>query len=368
MAERTDVVILGAGVVGLSAARHLAMRGARVTVLDPDASGGRGSRAAAGVAIPSVRLLEDPDMRAFTAAAKPVLASELEAVGASGLRRGEGILRPMPDDAARRALEAKAAAHPEWLGRWAPLAEVVELEPALRGASFMGAFLSDDGDLVDTHAYIAGLLADAARRGARIRLGEGARFVREMPEGVEVSTPSERIVCERLVVAAGAWSGQVPGLPELPIRPQRGQMLTVFHSTLRLSRIVSGPSYLAPWRSGEIVVGATEEDAGFSSHTTVAGLLHLSAALARLAPVLREARFVTAWAGLRSTAPSGHPLIGAYPGTQRVTIASGHGGQGILTGGLTGREVAALLDHGRSEVVAPFDPARALNAPAAANG
>lgn len=368
MAERVDVVILGAGVVGLSAARHLAMRGAKVTVLDPDVAGGQGSRAAAGVTIPSVRLLGDPDMRAFTLAAKPVLAEELKAVGAAGLRRGEGILRPMPDEAARHALETAAADHPEWLGRWAPLAEVVALEPALRGATFHGAFLSEDADLIDTHAYVGGLLADAAQRGAQVRLGVGARQITETAQGVEILTSSERLVCDRLVVAAGAWSGQLAGLPQVPIKPQRGQMMTVFHPTVRLSRIVSGPSYLAPWRSGEIVVGATEEDVGFLCHPTPAGLLHLTAALARLAPTLRDARFVTAWAGLRSTAPNGRPLIGAYPGTERVLLASGHGGQGILTGGFTGREVAALLDEGRSEAVAAFEPARVLNAPVAANG
>lgn len=368
MSERMDVVILGAGVVGLSAARHLAMKGAKVTVLDPDVSGGQGSRAAAGVTIPSVRLLDDPPMRAFTQAAKPVLTEELAAVGAAGLRRGEGILRPMPDEAARRALEAKAAEHPSWLGRWAPLAEVVELEPALRGATFAGAFLSDEADLIDTHAYVGGLLADAAQRGARIRLGVGARQLSETASGVEVLTSEGALTCDRLVVAAGAWSGQLPGLPPVPVKPQRGQMLTVFHPTVRLKRIVSGPSYLAPWRAGEVVVGATEEDVGFLCHPTPAGMLHLSAALARLAPSLRDARFVTAWAGLRSTAPNGRPLIGAYPGTRRVTLASGHGGQGILTGGLTGREVAALLDQGRSDVVAAFDPARVLASPLAANG
>jgi glycine oxidase len=244
----------------------------------------------------------------------------------------------------------------------------VELEPALRGATFAGAFLSDDADLVDTHAYVGGLLGDAARRGAKILLGVGARQITETAEGVEVLTVQGRLLCDRLVVAAGAWSGQLPGLPEVPVRPQRGQMLTVFHPTVRLSRIVSGPTYLAPWRSGEVVVGATEEDVGFLCHPTPAGMLHLTAALARLSPPLRDARFVTAWAGLRSTAPNGHPMIGAYPGTKRVLLASGHGGQGILTGGLTGREVAVILDQGRSEAVAAFEPSRALSAPATAHG
>jgi glycine oxidase len=138
-------------------------------------------------------------------------------------------------------------------------------------------------------------------------------------------------------------------------------MLTVFHPTLRLTRVVSGPMYLAPWRRGEVVVGATEEDAGFASHVTPSGLLHLNAAVARMAPKLREARFVQSWAGLRSATPDGRPLIGHYPGTAAVLLASGHGGQGILTGALTGAVVAELLEHGRSDVAAAFAPERLLN-------
>ncbi len=129
----------------------------------------------------------------------------------------------------------------------------------------------------------------------------------------------------RLVVCAGAWSGGIAGLPPLPVKPLRGQMLTIFHPEVRLTRVVSGPTYLAPWRTGELVVGATEEDAGFACHVTPTGLMHLGATVAKLEPMLREARFGRAWAGLRAVTPGGKPLIGRYPGTKAVLIASGHG-------------------------------------------
>jgi glycine oxidase len=363
-----DIIILGAGVVGLSSARQLAATGARVTVLDPSNPGGQGSRAAAGVAIPSILLLEDPDMLAFTQAARTVLEEDLAALGGGALRRGGGILRPMADEKARLAMEARAARVEGFLGRWAPVDEVVALEPALRGAPIAGAFVQDEGFMVDTDAYLTALLHDVATRGVEVRLNEAALQVSESSQGVEVRTTQGALNAQWLLVAAGAWSGGIPGLPALPVKPQRGQMLTVFSPQVRLTRIISGPTYLAPWRAGQVVVGATEEDAGFACYTTPAGLMHLSAALCRLAPGLREARVVASWAGLRSTSPDGRPLLGRYPGTSRTVLASGHGGQGILTGALTGRAVAELLSSGHSAVAAPFSPERVLAAPRPTQG
>ncbi len=362
-ADGRDVLVLGAGVMGLSVARRMAERGARVTVVDPMDPGGQGSRAAAGVAIPSVRLLDDPDMLAFTRAAHGALVEELASLGEGlHLRRGQGVLRVAMDAKGRDTLGQKAANHPEWLGTWMDAARVVELEPALEGSPLFGAFVTEQGFMVDTEGYLNALLHDVSRRGVRLRLGEGARAVTEGEGGVEVRTEQETLRARTLVVCAGAWSGGIPGLPPLPVKPVRGQMLTIFHPEVRLTRVVSGPTYLAPWRLGEIVVGATEEEAGFACHVTPTGLMHLGATVAKLAPRLREARFGKAWAGLRSVTPGGKPLIGRYPGTKSVLLATGHGGQGILTSALTGRAVAELVEHGHSELAAAFAPERVLTA------
>ncbi|WP_239988956.1 NAD(P)/FAD-dependent oxidoreductase [Corallococcus macrosporus] len=354
-------MILGAGVVGLSAARRLSALGAKVTVLDAADPGGRGSRAAAGVAIPSVRLFDDPVMLAFARAGRATLAEDLGALPEGGqLRRGNGILRIVPDAKAREALAARAAGDAEGLGTWRDAASLVALEPALEGTPLHGAFETGQGHLVDTDGYVDALLKAAERAGVQVRRGVAARAVTETAPGVEVQTDSEVLRADRLLVCAGPWSSGVEGLPALPLKPVRGQMLVVHQPGLHLTRVVSGPTYLAPWRSGEIVVGATEEDAGFAEHVTPAGLLHLSATVAKLAPRLREARFVRAWAGLRSATPDGRPYIGAYPGTQRTFVATGLGGQGILTGAHTGALLAELVARGDSAEAAPFAPARLL--------
>lgn len=359
MRPRADLVILGAGVVGLSAARRLAARGATVTVLDAVDPGGRGSRAAAGVAIPSVRLFDDVELLAFARAGRATLAEDLASLpDGERLRRGQGILRIVPDAKARDALAQKAAKDAEGPGIFVDAARLVELEPALEGTPLFGAFESTHGHMVDTDGYVNALREAAVRAGARVRTGTAARAISETADGVEVQLEGETLRADHLLVCAGPWSSAVEGLPALPLKPVRGQMLVVHQPGLQLTRVVSGPSYLAPWREGEIVVGATEEDAGFVEQVTPAGLLHLSATVAKLAPRLRDARFVRAWAGLRAVTPDGRPYVGRYPGLRHTYVATGLGGQGILTGALTGACLAELLEHGRCDAVAPFDPAR----------
>ncbi len=363
MSSAADIVVLGAGVVGLSAARRLAASGANVTVLDAVDPGGRGSRAAAGVAIPSVRLFDDPELLAFARAGRATLTADLASLpDGAALRRGQGILRVVPDAKTRDALAEKASKDAEGPGAWVDAARLVALEPALEGTPLFGAFESQQGHMVDTDGYVNALRDAAVRAGARVRLGVAALAVTEVDSGVEVRLEGETLRADRLIVGAGPWSTGLEGLPPLSLKPVRGQMLVVHQPGLQLTRVISGPSYLAPWRAGEIVVGATEEDAGFAEHVTPAGLLHLSATVAKLAPRLRDARFVRAWAGLRAVTPDGRPYIGRYPGTRHTYVATGLAGQGILTGAFAGACLAEFLEYGRCDAVAPFDPARSTAA------
>jgi len=331
-----------------------------VVVLDSDPEGGRGSRAAAGVAIPSLRLRADPVLGGFVTDARTRLDDAVTAMQRDrpGIRRGCGVLRPARTPAEQEALLGLAGPDGTALGRWIEADEMVEREPVLAGSPFAGAFWTEAGYLVDTTLYLDGLAAAARATGAEIRLSEPVLHVDDGPGRLRIRAPSGTLDADRLVVAAGAWSGMIPGLPPLPVHPLRGQMMELRHPSFQLGTLVSGRTYLGPWREGGICVGATEERAGFAERTTAKGVGYLLSRVLRDVPTLSEAQVRRSWAGLRSASADGRPLLGCCPGNDRTLVGTGHGGQGILTGHHTGWLLAEMLD-GRWDAVPPeFAPGR----------
>ncbi len=360
-ATRYDTAVIGAGVVGASVARRLAALGARVCLLDAHALGGRGSRAAAGVGVPSVRLLADPLMLSFAQSGRKQLSADLDELtdGDPGrLRTEAGVLRMVRNAQHREELEKAAAGHPGWLGEWHEGERLAEREPLIATGKVFGAYRDPAGAVLDADAYVTRLQQAAAAAGAEVRRGAPVLGVEESATGVALATPQGTVTADRAVLAAGAWSGSIPGLPALPVRPLRGQMLRLDTPDVTLRHVVSGALYAAPSPSGTVVVGATEEEAGFAESVTAEGLLVLTAFLGRLLPRLAAGSVRTTWSGLRAATRTGRPLIGPVPGSERVVVAAGHGGQGILTGALTGQAVAGYLDSGHDEWCAAFAPGR----------
>lgn len=337
-----DVVIAGAGVVGASAALRLAADGMRVLLLDASPVPGRGSRAAAGIAVPSVRLLDDPVMVAFARRGQEVMHRDLDRLGVA--RCAPGVLRPVPDERAAERLARLAEPYPGFLGEW--VGPDVLAEDGWRGQAH-GGFLDPGAMVIDAAGYVDALVAAARDTGAEVRLGVGLREV----SGTGVATDDGRVAADRVVVAMGAWTGTLPFGP--PVRPLRGQLVRV-RPPQRPRRVVSGPLYTAPAPDGEtVLVGATEENVGFAEGPTADGVRALLTEIARAWPGLRSAPFTTAWSGFRAATDSGRPFIGEVPGMSRVIVASGHCGQGILTGGHTADLVRDLI-LGRQADVEPF--------------
>jgi glycine oxidase len=356
MKTHYDAIIAGAGIVGLSVASRLAERGARVTVLDPDLKGGRGSRAAAGVVIPSIRTGSDQALHEFACQGLNALDAELRRLAPTYAieQRGHGIIRLAADQAAREQIEAAAEKVQVSPGTFHPLDELAQLEPALTGSSVYGGFLQERGHLIDVESYLNALVYETTRLGGALRLGEAALAVSEGEHEITVQTSTGSLTADWFVLAAGAWSNSIVGIRPLPVFPLRGQMLVVAKPPLSLKRIISGRCYLAPWRKGRVMVGATEEQADFRAYNTPDGLLYLLGVLGRVSPPLRDAQVTTMWAGLRAATQNARPLIGRLSGTRRIIVATGHTSQGILTGALTGQAVTDLIDTGHSDIAAAF--------------
>jgi len=363
-AEKVDVLIIGGGVVGSSVARHVAARGAHVLLVDGAPEGGLGSRAAAGVDVPSVRLLGDPPMLRFAIRGRGTLRADIEQLGLSAtMRRGCGVLRPVASVEEADRLSRAAEGFPGLLGTWIAAGDLAELEPTAKLGIAHGAFRDPDGGVVDAPAYLDALLDAAQAAGARVLLNTRVEGIEIDPDAVVARLAEVSVRAERLVLAAGAWSGAIPGLPALPVAPVRGQLIRVAAGDAGPRHVLSGPLYVAPAPDeSSALIGATEEHVGFEPAPTVEGVLMLAAHAARTCPGLRSRALLSTWYGFRAATPDGRPLIGCLPGHDRVVVATGHGGQGILTGALTGRLVDELLATGAVDDLEPFDPAREMSA------
>lgn len=162
-----------------------------------------------------------------------------------------------------------------------------------------------------------------------------------------------------VVVALGAWSSRLAGVPPLPVRPVRGQMLALDGVGWRFAGTVRGTTlYAVRRRPSELVVGATEEEAGFSTHTTAAGIGRLLDFVRDLFPGLAQRPLTRFWAGLRPGTPDGLPILGAL-GSERVLAATGHYRNGILLAPWTAERIAEAVTSGSVPAdLAPFTPDR----------
>jgi len=328
--ERFDAVVVGGGIIGLASAWRAQQRGLRVCVLERAEPGSGASRAAAGVLAP------DPETPGFTALARasaglwPAFAEELGDVGYT--RCGSLVLAFDGDE-----LEE------DWLDGDTCRA----LEPGISPECVGGLVLDSDAQ-VDPRRVVAALRDRVA--GVRAR----ADVVGIAPDCVVLADGS-KVNADRVVLAAGAWTARRLA-PLLPVRPVKGQTLRL-RGPLPATRIIrSEDVYIVPRASGETVLGATVEEAGYDETPTDEATRLLLRQAIRAVPAVAELDLVEAVAGLRPGTPDDGPLIGEWDG---FVVATGHFRNGILLAPITADAVAALLtgDEPPSET-APFDPNR----------
>jgi glycine oxidase len=338
MPSSHDVLVVGGGVIGLTAAYFLAREGARVQVVDQSDFGRESSWAGAGILPPGDLRPASPGdlrpplarLRALSAGLFPKLAAELhERTGMDNGYLRCGGLEFNGEDAAAAAEEWRGAGIScETLGGKA----LHKLEPALAPGLTEAYYLPDMAQ-VRNPRHVKALLAACQTLGVTLRAGCPVYGFERQGERVSaVHTARGSMPADKFLVAAGAWSdsllGQVGWRPD--IRPVRGQMALLNTGAPLFRRVLCrGKRYLVPRADGRVLVGSTEEDVGFDKRTTaqaIAGLLRLAV---ELVPGLATAHLERTWAGLRPGSPDGMPFLGAVPGTSNLFVAAGHFRAGI---------------------------------------
>ena len=348
MTAATDVIIIGGGAVGAACARELARTGRRVQILEPDTAQGQAWRAAAGMLAPQIEAREGDALLNLGLAGRELYADLAPALREStgidiGLWRG-GIANVALHDPDVVSLRGKVAWQRQQghLCDWLDAAEVKARWPWLGHTH--GALWAPREGALDPERLVEALRADAAKHGAELIRDEAVGLETRGDRVVGVAGRGQRYAAEQVVLAAGAWSGRIAGLPRpLSIEPIRGEMAALaWPAGVERAILYSRDCYLLA-RDGEAVVGSTMEFAGFDASVTSAGLGRIMAGAALLAPALAELEVRRTWAGLRPMTPDGLPILGAEPRLRGLWYAAGHGRNGILLAGISALLLRLML-------------------------
>lgn len=409
------IVVVGAGVIGLACAYSLKKRGREVIVLDMGQPGGACSKGNAGWITPSISapipapglmlaslrwMLQSDSPLYISPAAVPALArwlwrfwrycnrrdflhglravselnrktlsafDELERDGFQFELHRSGMLCVFLDERYMLRVLAEFGHYREYGYRMpTPVqgSDLTRLEPALSGAVTSG-FLVEEEFHIRPETLIAGYVDRLRRMGVEIRSEVkvlGASGARNGGRIRGVETSAGVVEGDQVVVAAGAWSGQVlePFGVSLPVQAGKGYSITLNGAEPQLCR----PLYL-----GEARVGGSP----FNGATRFAGTMELSGVNERLdrrrivgirAGIERYLRRPVEegegveWVGMRPLTPDGLPMLGRVPGYQNLLVATGHAMLGITMAPVTGEAIADVITGCPSPALAPFDPGR----------
>jgi len=368
-----DAVVLGGGIIGLACARELAGAGLAVALLERLHQGAAASKAAAGMLAPLYEADGPEPLLAAGRASRDLWtewAPALEAEAGVGVDYDRsGAVQFALDQADEEAI-AHTVAAARRLGE--PLAEIDAAElgrrtPGVAAGVRRAVHLAGE-HRVDNVRVCAALATACQRRGVSLRYAVGTHEVRRLPgaagAAVAVDTDAGRVEAGLLVLAAGCWSGRIQGLPPLPVRPVRGQMALLGGVAWPWAGVARRRGvYFVRRGAGDLLVGATLEEAGFDSHPTVGGIAGLLELARQSYPALAAARIETVWAGLRPGTADDLPLVGQLPGWP-VLAATGHYRSGILLAPWTAREITRLATAAGAPdpSLAAFSPARFLKA------
>ena len=351
MSVHPEILIVGAGVVGLTTALKLAERGVSVTLLDRQLVGREASWAGAGMlppGNPANALSPEARLRSYSHGMWPEFAADL--ADRTGIDTGYhicGAIEVCAVDNQDEFRQHDAQWQAEGIRVEHISAHEVQQHVADMDDRFENAIFLPDFAQLRNPRYLKALKAACLQRGVEILEHAHALEIRQKDGRIsEVRVHARTLQFDRICFAVGAWSASLlqPLGFSIPVKPVRGQIVQLqlpaqpFRCVIELGR-----RYLVPRRDGLILIGSTEEDAGFAKHTTTEGVAGLLDFARSLVPSLAHAEVVQTWAGLRPGSPDELPLLGPVPGFSNVFIGAGHFRSGLQMSPASGTILADLM-------------------------
>jgi glycine oxidase len=340
-----DVIVIGGGVIGLAIARELVERRS-VLLLDRGSTGQGTSRAAAGMLSPLSEADDQGPFFQLSRASQTLYDKFVEDLQAeTALDVGyskEGLLCLASTDEAAKSLRCRY----EWQKnagfeiKLLSADDVHQMEPLITVPIRAAVFIPGERSVVPRRLVNA-LRESCFNRGVEIRVGLHVESIAQHQVRVGQMTLEAR----NIVISSGVWSAELAGLnPPIPVFPRKGQILSLGMPPRAFRRMIRwGGSYFVPRDTRELVVGATNEDAGFDLTNTPAGLGRLLMDAQQISSHVGTYPILEAWTGLRPATPDGLPILGAS-GVPGVYYATGHYRNGVLLAPITAAIVADLIE------------------------
>jgi hydrogen cyanide synthase HcnC len=374
MTTSAEVIVVGGGVIGSAVTFELARRSVDVLLIDKTLPG-RATSASAGGLWPvgeavgmgcgiihhqthsksdtlNDELLLPSVFRDFLAQSNsyfPELAAELKEFGGIDIEYepGAGLMFLYFNEEEKQFVELIAESLPkENRPQILTATEAKEIEPQLTD-KLLGA-----ARLVDEHQVNPMWLAEGFKRAA---IALGAKFRHETNvtnlcrtgnKIVGLQVGQDKLTCDTVVNAAGAWAGTLAETANLrlPIFPVRGQIVLTQSLPHVLNACLSNSGcYILQKKHGEVLIGSTTENAGFDVAVTPEAITHLSNAAVRTLPCLRDVGIKRVWSGLRPGTQDELPILGPMENVTGYINATGGFRTGVVASPLTGRVIAQTI-------------------------
>ncbi len=361
------ITIIGGGIFGLTIGWYLARAGHRVTIFEQGEAGRGATWSAAGMLMPwKLSNTFSSDLFALQRESHnlwPEFVRELSAASDIDIHyQTTGRYFVALDEKAAKRFQRQFKFHRqagfplEWLSGDEARERVPNLGPKVAAAMF-----SPLGHWVDNRCLTAALQQAFLKTGGTLH--EQTRVLEVQVDNNQVCgihLPHETVSSETVILAGGAWSGQIDGLPR-PLRemvqPLKGQTLTLqmSHTKPLIEHQIIGPVYLVPRSDGRLVLGTTvEEEAGFDTQPTAGGILDILTKAQDIVPRIKDLPVVEMGAGLRPTGPNRLPVLGPTE-IQGLIVATGGHSYGILLSPIVAQAISHLVLNGQTlEIIKPF--------------
>lgn len=360
---KQDILIIGGGIVGATAAFYLSQTNHTVTLINHGV--GTATRAAAGIICPWMAKKRNQDwyrLVSHGAAFYPRLMADLTAAGKTdNPYRQTGTLAfkttgKFLDEV--YALTAKRREEAPMIGELSILnaQEIKELVPPIETED--GALLTQGGGRVNGSDLLDQLLAVLVENGGQVIQGEA-----ELIDHHTISVDGQTYTCDHLILATGAWLPQLltPLGYEVDVRPQKGQLLEIqtdFETDNWPGCMPHGEIDILPFEQGKLVIGASHEDKmGYDLTIDPAILQRMKERAATMIPELQHLEISATRVGIRAYTSDYAPFYGTLTGQDHIWVASGLGSSGLTSGPFIGWQIAQkILGNETDFDLTPYSP------------